>query len=173
MFSTTICRMHTAGWSSWRPTPNTDQAGNAFALKWFARAQELDEFADTPPEDGSSVNGAAKAAREAGIVKSWAWARSVDDVIDALIAHGPGVLGTPWLEGMFHYDPNYVVDVSGSVAGGHAICVDGYYPSWHGVEAVRVFNSWGMWGDRGRAYIPVAKLHDLWDRGAEFASYTT
>jgi hypothetical protein len=106
MFATTIARMHVgpAGQRTWRPTPNTDEAGNAFALKWFHRAQELDEFASTPPEDGSSVNGAAKAGKEAGIYKAHYWAESVDDIKASLRVHGSGVFGSSWPSGSFHYD---------------------------------------------------------------------
>lgn len=173
MFAATICRMHTARWKAWRPTPNTDAAGNEFAIKWYHRAQELDEFASTPPADGSSVTGAAKAAREAGIITSFQHARSVDDVLGALELVGPGVMGSGWHSGMFGTDANFMVDVSGPVEGGHAYCLDGYFPAYHGQEVVRGFNSWGLnWGDRGRFYMKVSDLRRLWDDGAEFATFT-
>lgn len=171
MFATTIARMHVgpAGQRTWRPTPNTDDAGNAFALKWFHRAQELDEFASTPPEDGSSVNGAARAGEEAGIYKAHYWAESVDDIKASLRVHGSGVFGSSWPSGSFRYDEHFVVPHTGGSAGGHARCFNGYIPDYYGRPVFRGMMSWGMWGDAGIFYEPEDKVRELWEDGAEYA----
>jgi hypothetical protein len=150
--------------------PNTLAAGNDYAFGVYHRAQALDEYRDTPPEEGSSVNGGALAMRERKLIQAWAWASSVDDVIDALIVTGPVVVGTDWLAGMFDPGERGILNVSGRVAGGHCYCLTGFHPSYHGAPSVRMRQSWGAsWGLKGAAWIRVADLAHLLADGGEAA----
>lgn len=142
---------------------------NAFAFDRYHRAQLLDEYTDTPPEEGSSVNGGAKAMREAGYITGWKWHRSVDDIIDALIVDGPQVMGSDWLSGMFTPDEHGIIRAKGYVAGGHCYCLTGYRTRYYGLEVVRLRNSWGDWAVNGDAFLPVDDLRALWSDGAECA----
>lgn len=153
-----------------RPTPYTFDGANQFAFDRYYEAQLLDEYADTPPGEGSSVNGGAKAMRALGYISGWKWHRSVDDVIDALITDGPQVMGSDWLYRMDEPDEHGIVDVSGPVAGGHCYCATGYYPRYYGQEVIRCRQSWGPgWGLKGDFFVPVAGMRDLWADGAESA----
>lgn len=153
-----------------RPKPYTLAGCNAFAYDRYHRAQQLDEFRDTPPAEGSSVNGGAKAMRELGLIDGWRWAADVDDVIDALITAGPVVVGTNWLDGMFDPGDHNILDVSGGVAGGHCYCLTGFHTSYYGAPSVRMRQSWGAgWGDNGDAWIRVADLERLLADGGEAA----
>jgi len=60
----------------------------AIALKLYHRAQELDEYTDTPPAEGSSVLAGAKAAQEAGYLKTYRWAFGLEDLVLAVGYHG-------------------------------------------------------------------------------------
>jgi hypothetical protein len=154
----------------YRPTPNTFDGVMDFALAVYDYAQAHDEYAQTPPEEGSSVNGGGKAAIHFGLITGYRWHRSVDDIIDALITDGPQVMGSDWLTGMFRPDEYGIIRATGAVEGGHCYCLTGYRPSYYnGLECVRLRNSWGGWGLNGDAFLPVDDLRALWSDGAECA----
>jgi hypothetical protein len=156
--------------ASLKLSPNTLAAGNKYGFDVYHRAQQLDEYKDTPPEEGSSVNGGALAMRERKLIQAWAWASSVDDVIDALITTGPVVVGTNWLEKMFNPGEHGILNVSGRVAGGHCYCLTGFAPSYYGSPAVRMRQSWGVsWGLKGAAWIRTADFARLLADGGEAA----
>lgn len=152
-----------------RPSPYSLNEANRFAFDRYHEAQQLDEYASTPPEQGSSVNGGAKAMRAKGYITGWRWHRSVDDIIDALITDGPQVMGSSWLAGMFDPDEHGIIHATGQSAGGHCYCLTGYRTRYYGVECVRLRNSWGGWGLNGDAFLPVDDLRALWSDGAECA----
>lgn len=168
-----IALMHTSSaWHRWRPTPNTDDGGDAKADELYPIAQSLDEFRETPPEDGSSGTGAARAMKQKGLITSFYHANSVDDVIDCLGHHGPGCMGSVFTDNMFGYDSHYVIHQGGSVVGGHEYCLDAYEPDYYGVECFGGFMSWGPWGRNGKFYVPVSYVREfLWPQGADFTTY--
>jgi hypothetical protein len=92
-----------------RPQPNTKAAAEAFALDRYHQSQLVDEYSDTPPAEGSSLNAGAKVMRSLGYITGWRWHRTVDDLIGGLITDGPQVTATPWHEAMFRPDDNGIV----------------------------------------------------------------
>lgn len=146
---------------------------NAFARKWYKRAQQLDEW---PGEnyDGSSVLGACKAGMELGVWGEYRWASfddlnaAVDDIFAAISYHGPVMMGTNWYEGMFHADQNGYLNVTGAVAGGHAYLLTAFSIAH---DAAWTPNNWGGDGqgwisrqgliqllqNQGEASIPVSR----------------
>jgi hypothetical protein len=143
--------------------PNvTDQT----ALELYRQAQGLDEW-EGEDYSGTSVLAGAKAVMSAGYIGEYRWSFSVDDLRDAVSTLGPAVLGIPWLESMYEPRPSGLLEVSGPVAGGHAILCVGYHPGirlrgegWlarHEVFVLR--NSWGAgYGHGGNAYVRASDL---------------
>lgn len=136
------------------------------ALALYHAAQGLDEWPGSD-YDGTSVLGGAKAVKALGHMTEYRWAFGIDDLILALGHHGPGVLGINWLQNMFDPDPKTgLLNVSGDVAGGHAILVNGVDVKR---ELVRVHNSWGAnWAKQGEAFIKFADLQNLLKNDGEF-----
>lgn len=134
----------------------------------YAEAKRQDEW---PGEDydGSSVNGAMKAARLMGFISSWHWCLSLDELKHALSYHGAVEIGINWYTGMWNPDANGLLHVDGTIAGGHAIAVAGYKPTPSGI-VYRLENSWGKdWGDQGGAWISEFDLERLRTEDGEFA----
>lgn len=133
-------------------TPYSRETANWIAQDIYHQARREDEW---PGEDyeGSSVNGAMKAARLAGRVKSWIWATTLPEARHGLSYHGAGEAGTWWWEGMDHPDSEGFIYPTGSKRGGHAYAIAGYRTGPQG-RAFRMENSWGQgWGDNGGAWI--------------------
>src|SRR6476659_2231135 len=141
--------------------PDTQKGAEDFARALYHWAQYHDQYASTPPEDGSSVNAGMKASHTAGLITGWLHARDMRDVRDWVITKGPVVVGIPWLNKMFDPGENFILDVSGAVAGGHAICVRGFLKNYYGEPTYVLRNSWGEWGDRGDCYVREVDLDRL------------
>jgi len=125
---------------------------NSHARKVYLEARRQDEW---PGEDydGSSVNGAMKALRLFGRIKSYRWAFSMDEVRHGLSYHGAAEIGVWWMTGMFHPDMNGFIHPTGVKEGGHALALSGYR-LFSGHRAYRLDNSWGEdWGQKGGAWI--------------------
>lgn len=140
-----------------------------FARMVYREAQKIDQWAGEAYE-GTSVLAGAKVCRMFGFVPEFRWAFSIDDVIDAIVANGPVVVGIPWYDGMYSTRPSGLVDVSGSLVGGHCLTLTGYHPKirltaegWRKrFEVVKWRNSWGRgYGFRGDGYVKVEDLEQL------------
>ena len=134
-----------------KPVPVPSITHNV-ALSIYYRAQDLDEYTDTPPEEGSSVLAGAKASQEMGYLGSYRWAFGLDDLILAVGYKGPAILGINWYDDMMDVDKKGYVHVSGGIAGGHAILCNrvNVTDRFFGLS-----NSWGdQWG-----------THDQWGLG--------
>lgn len=134
------------------PVPTVDPA----AL--YHEAQVADEY---PGEnyDGTSVRGGAKALQTRGYIESYYWAKSIDEITQALLTIGPIVMGTDWYEGMMAPDAYGRIHRSGVVLGGHAYIVNGCNTK---TGFYRIKNSWGRaWGVDGRVWISKADLAAL------------
>lgn len=130
----------------------------------YHEAQLVDEW---PGEDyeGTSVRAGMKVLKARGFVDTYRWAQNVDDVVQSLLEVGPVVIGIPWYESMFQPDEAGLMHVGGSVAGGHAIKVDGINVA-HGL--VRLKNSWGKdFGVGGFCYLAIDDLERLLNEDGE------
>jgi hypothetical protein len=100
------------------------------AQRVYKLAQTLDIW---PGEDydGTSVLAGMKAGQQMHWWEEYRWCgagsqRVLDDVLDALDDIGPVVIGIDWLSGMMQPRPSGLLDCSGRIVGGHAVCVVGY-----------------------------------------------
>lgn len=127
-----------------------------------------------PVYEGTSVLSGAKRMQQLGFFSSYHWAFSIDEVLEALMTLGTVVFGLAWLDSMFEPRPSGLLEVSGSVAGGH--CVSGrgvWLPNSRGVvyrlpgerldePVIVVPQSWGLdYGNKGEVYIKVSDLERL------------
>lgn len=141
------------------------------AVKVYRRAQQLDQWPETPPEEGTSVLAGAKAAMEMTWLKQYRWAFGLDDLILSVGHLGPAVLGINWYDGMMETDAKGYVHPTGEIVGGHAILCNrvnlrerffGLSNSWG--------TSWGSkdaWGVGGTCRIGFAAMGKLLDEDGE------
>lgn len=130
----------------------------------YHRAQQIDEW---PGEGyaGTSVRAGAKAIKENGLISSFWWAESFQDIIQAIHQVGPVVVGTWWYWDMFYPDERGYVKPTGRSAGGHAYLANGVNLER---EIIRFKNSWGKgWGRNGHFYMTFEDFYKLWGDGAE------
>lgn len=148
------------------PHPHYDIT-DAVAQEIYHLAQRNDEWAGEDYE-GSSVNGAMKAARLLKRISEYRWCRTLSEVRHALSYHGPLIIGVNWYEGMFDTDQDGFIYITGRVAGGHALALVGYV-TLNGAHFYRLENSWGpSWGERGGCWIRESDLQRLLDEQGEF-----
>lgn len=150
------------GWTAWRnaaPVQPATPLLSDYAIQAYDYAQSVDEWSDTPPEEGTSVQAGAKAmVRDGALGAGYLWARSLSELVTWLGNYGSAVVGTLWREGMFHPDGLGFVKPTGGIAGGHCYHVYGYdgFRGYDDLSNVRLKfqNSWGeTWGDGGRFYM--------------------
>lgn len=136
---------------------------NGFARQLYLQSKIMDEY-DGENYDGSSVLGGAKAMQSYGLLREYRWAFGLDDVVDAVLAKGPVVLGINWYEGMYEA-PGGVLRPTGPVVGGHCITIVGYRHQSEllaGGDGVLLQNSWGSrWGVNGLALLALGDLEKL------------
>jgi hypothetical protein len=158
------------GWShelAARPVVVGVSNDTAFGL--YKLAQTLDQF---PGEDyeGTSVLAGAKAVRAQGHMAEFRWAFGVDDVMATISHYGPVVIGSDWMDSMFTPAPSGLLDVSGSLAGGHCYLARGLLmrPSFAKEPVIRIRNSWGPgWAHNGDAFLKASDLESLLLNGGE------
>ena len=115
--------------------------------------------------DGTSVRAGAKILKHLGIIKSYNWAFSIDEVIKALKYIGPMVVGTKWYTGMSRPNSSGLITPTGSAAGGHCYVLNGIDED---LGLLRIKNSWGQsWGVNGHAYITIDDFETLLKDGGE------
>lgn len=143
---------------------------------YFA-AQQIDEWPGgaypgaTPRYEGSSVLAGAKVASEMGLIHSYRWATSIEELAVGITKIGPAVIGVNWHEGMAAPDSEGWLRPLGRITGGHCVCLIGVRSVYKRGDSVSldpvkshfiVHNSWGAnWGESGRgkiAFIDMAKL---------------
>ena len=139
-----------------------------------------------PYYEGTSVLAGAKVMHGLGYFKQYRWAFGIEEALRAISHEGPVVCGVSWLDSMFDPRSDATLDVSGSVAGGHAILARGVVLPRSGVAVVttaiskkrlrikstepvvRLRNSWSAkWGVDGEAFIRASDLERLLLDGGE------
>lgn len=110
--------------------PHRFNYGDEQAYRLYKRAQQLDEW---PGENyqGTSIIAGMKAGAEAGWWSEYRWVGAgsqtpLEDALDAMDDIGPVVFGLDWLDTMMTPRPSGLLDCTGRVVGGHAICGIGY-----------------------------------------------
>lgn len=139
----------------------------ATALKIYHLAQQLDQWASTPPQEGTSVIAGAKATKQLWpkAFDSYRWAFGLNDVVMSLGYNSPVILGIPWLADMMHPDSNGIIKATGTVQGGHCILADAVDVT---TRYIRMLNSWSAsWGKNGRCWISFEDLDKLLHQDGE------
>lgn len=143
---------------------------NQFAHDVFYGAQKIDrEVHNLHFDGGATVLAGAKEIKRRGFMGEYRWAFGIEQTLDALIGHGPVVLGIDWYDGMYETRPSGLVEVTGNIVGGHCITAFGYHPGirllregFKSYEVVPWVNSWGKsYGRNGIGYIKVEDLARL------------
>jgi hypothetical protein len=162
--------------------PVVNDAEHPDGMELYAAAQANDEWPGNDYE-GSSVRGAMKALQAMGFLSAYAWAFTVADAADWIIAKGPMGFGTLWTDSMFDPVPfrkhQFVrLDVSQlPKGGGHAYLVNGADKSRLCPDgskgAFLIHNSWGVgWGENGRAWISFRDMDVLMKEDGEACTPT-
>jgi hypothetical protein len=135
--------------------------------RWlYHEAQKVDQW-EGENYDGTSVRAGLDVLRREGVIAEYRWTWTLDTLLAAVIDHGPVVVGTNWYDGMFTPDADGFIWPTGRVAGGHAYMVSGGNLN---LEFARIDNSWGPWGDRGRAKMTFEVLARLLAEQGEAAT---
>ena len=114
----------------------------ALARTIYHEAQHRDEWPGNAYE-GSSVNGAMKAARDMGLIHEWWWATTREEIDAALSHYGQVEIGVNWYTGMFRPDAEGFIHATGSVEGGHALALAGRTMVSSGRVRYTLDQSWG------------------------------
>lgn len=111
------------------------------------------------PHEGSSVRAGLQALQDLGRVASYHWATSLDDVVRYVLGESPLWIGINWYQGQFTPDKEDIIRISGSLAGGHAILLNGMNRE-KGLATLT--NSWGRsWAKNGVCQMPLEDLDRL------------
>lgn len=136
-------------------------------------AQQADEWdggsypGAEPQYEGTSVLAGLKTAVRLGWFDEYRWAFGLDDLILAVGYKGPAVIGTNWYTGMFSTDVDGYLRVTGDLAGGHCILVNGVSVR---LRRFMLTNSWGTdWGFGGQCYISWEDMDRLLHEQGEAA----
>jgi hypothetical protein len=141
------------GWAQWGNTePIDDTFTHNDALDIYYQATINDGSPDDPRapgggQQGASVRGGAKAMQQKGRLNNYAFTYTVDTLRKWVQTQGPAVMGTNWLQNMFNPGADGVLNVSGSVVGGHCWGIIGDLMS---EDHAWCLNSWGAaWALKG------------------------
>lgn len=113
------------GWAAWhnsKPTGHVNQVDHNYAVGWYERAQEIDEWPGTD-YDGTSVRAGARVGVERGLLDEYVWATGLDEIDAWLLGKGPLVIGAKWFRSMDEVDSEgfVAVDPESGVRGGHCL----------------------------------------------------
>jgi len=155
-------------------------SGELYAVKLYDAIHDgVLEPKDPERNDGCYTEHGGVVLKRRGMIGGYYRAASVDDVIQALLTHGPVVFASPWYASMSstkRLDDStrrYVeVDPATTLRGYHAYLLDGVDLTLLGGEgAVRVHNSWGWgWGKAGIAWMPLSDLRTAYIQNAWIAT---
>lgn len=160
-----------------------------YAARWlYGAAQLIDEWADTPPEEGTSVragceilqtrghrriqNGEIKPENLQHGISAYRWAVNHDEVRAAIYGNLAVAIGVNWYSNFDNpalYNNELWIGRGslGSVRGGHCVCL---FRMSDRRQAFRVMNSWGA--GYPPVWIPYLVLARLLDEYGEAAVVT-
>lgn len=160
--NTGTCVLH--GWTSKAEDAPIMQVPSLSPYDLYRKTVLLDEFPDNDTEAtaaddalqyGTSVRAGAKVLQSLGLLESYLWAETVEDIRAwHLIGKGGVVLGITWKSDMMATDHDGFINYTGQIEGGHCVCTTGWSDTvqhrGRTVAAVRIQQSWGLpWGDHG------------------------
>lgn len=131
------------------------------ALRIYGECQKIDGI--PLPHEGTTLQALAKYLQSAGFWTSYVWAESIEDMIRWVLTRGPVCIGVDWYAGMMTPDARAVIRPTGSIVGGHCVCLYGYDQRSGYFRGV---NSWGAWGpQRGKFWLFARDMEKLLQRG--------
>lgn len=151
--------------------PNPHNYDNAWAHAFYYYIKNTIDgvpMSDPNVEEGTYVRSAGKALAKKGYVTSYAFAASVDEIIQWLQLKGPVVMGTNWYNDMFNPDARGFITPTGSLAGGHCFLCVGYENG-----TFEFINSWGTgWANGGHFFMTEADFRKLFAHSGTEAMVT-
>lgn len=137
----------------------------AWLKRRYHDAQRIDaweggsyEGAD-PFYEGTGLVAGGKILTDIGLFAEYRWAFGEEDLYLSIGHLGPAVIGVNWYEGMHHPDSKGRLQITGNVAGGHAILVRGVSVKH---QMYRLTNSWGRgYGVNGEVFLSRADMARL------------
>lgn len=152
-----------AKWIEDGPVTHSGVAPIVNPFQIYTEAQKIDGF--PLPHEGTTIHAAAAYLKARGVIQSYHWGQTINDVITCLLELGPVVAGVNWYRDMFHPSPTGLIKVGGSYSGGHAFKIDGVNTK---TELLRIPNSWGRdWGVSGNAFISFTDFERLLSEDGE------
>jgi len=132
--------------------------------QFYDLCQKNDQW-DGENYDGTSVRAGAKILNHIGVVKSYRWAFTLEDVLSTVKYIGPMVVGTRWYSNMSTPNSSGLMRASGTAQGGHAYVINGLDEA---TGLFRIKNSWGRdWGKQGYAFLTFEDFERLLLNGGE------
>jgi hypothetical protein len=132
------------------------------AHNFYYRCKVID--GDPGGEDGTTIRSLAKVLQSDGVIKNYAFAKSMESIRWWLLNKGPLIVGTIWSENMMIPDEDGMLDISGFVLGGHAYLINEITID----DRIGIKNSWGPnWGKNGKAYLTIDDFKALFYYGGE------
>jgi hypothetical protein len=124
---------------------------------------------DTQLQMGTSVRAGAKVFQNRGFLTTYGWEFSADPAIDHLCMFGPLVIGINFYGGMFTPDKEGFIRPTGSIEGGHCMCLLGWSEKRGAIYGT---NSWGSgWGVlKGRFWMAGEDFERLLSEDGECCS---
>jgi hypothetical protein len=142
--------------------PIQDNFTNETGHELYRKCKVID--GDPFGEDGTYIRTAAKVLREIGLIDTYAFAYSVDEIAFWLLNRGPVIVGTKWTAGMNTSNEYNVIRPTGEVLGGHGYLLN--EKTKDGLFGIQ--NSWnGFWGIKGKSYISMDDFAILFRSGGE------
>lgn len=133
--------------------------------KIYYEAQKIDPFPGgdypgaTPKKAGTSLLAGMKVTQALGYFSEYRWVFNAYDLALGVGSVSPAVIGVNWYTGMMRPDANRYIHPTGTIVGGHAICVRGVNFK---KKLFVLQNSWGMnWGANGCCLISFANMDML------------
>lgn len=122
--------------------------------QFYDLCKDIDELKG----EGTTLHATAKVAKNLGIVSEYRWVNDLDNLVLALLVHGPVIAGTNWYQGMSAPE-NGKMKIKGSMTGGHAYVINGVDVN---KKLFRIKNSYGkLWGKNGHAYLSFSDMERL------------